>query len=209
MGPNLEGAPPEVRTSSLKFANYFYPRGDCWPGVRVVCLAGDCVRGQPLWGDGRSADSGSGSASGSEEDSSGSSRGGASSSAGGSSWDGHSAGAGAAEAAGGSPRLRLREQWGRLVRHLAFVDYRAACGDGCVVGDGVTPLATAQLPGAENLVLPGAWHAPQTRPAPGEMWYGDAGMVERWWHYLLVPGTAEAAAAAAQQGDTGAGLQLL
>lgn len=29
-------APPEVAGSSLKFANHYYPRGDCFQGVRVV-----------------------------------------------------------------------------------------------------------------------------------------------------------------------------
>ena len=42
------GAPPGVRGSSLQFANHFYPRGDCFPGVRVVCAVGRSVAGLPL-----------------------------------------------------------------------------------------------------------------------------------------------------------------
>ena len=42
--------PSAVRGSSLKFANHFYPRGDCFPGVRMTCAVGSSVRGRDIWG---------------------------------------------------------------------------------------------------------------------------------------------------------------
>lgn len=47
---SIEGGnvPPEVYGSSLKFANYFYPRGDAFPGVQVVCLVGNAIVGRDL-----------------------------------------------------------------------------------------------------------------------------------------------------------------
>lgn len=41
--------PPGItleRMSSLQFCNYFYPRGNEFEGVRVVCVAGDAIQGQ-------------------------------------------------------------------------------------------------------------------------------------------------------------------
>eukprot|EP00889_Picochlorum_renovo_P006199 jgi/Picre1/33229/NNA_008554.t1 len=41
--------PPSVRLekqSSLQFCNYFYPRGDEFEGVRIVCVAGDAIQGE-------------------------------------------------------------------------------------------------------------------------------------------------------------------
>jgi len=43
--------PPSVtleKQSSLQFCNYFYPQGNEFEGVRVVCVAGDAIRGEKL-----------------------------------------------------------------------------------------------------------------------------------------------------------------
>lgn len=61
---------------------------------------------------------------------------------------------------------------------------QSGCGAGNVDGDGVTPLCIAQLPGAEELRLPGVWHVPRR---DGQLWYGDAAVQERWLQYLQQP----------------------
>ena len=67
----------------------------------------------------------------------------------------------------------------------AGVSYAASCGscDG-VDGDGVTPLRSAMLIGAKELVLTGVTH----KPKPGETddaWYGAPRVVRRWAPELL------------------------
>mmetsp|Transcript_544 Transcript_544/g.956 ORF Transcript_544/g.956 Transcript_544/m.956 type:complete len:222 (-) Transcript_544:291-956(-) len=37
--------PETARMSSLRFANHCYPRGDCFPGTRVVCVAARTLQG--------------------------------------------------------------------------------------------------------------------------------------------------------------------
>lgn len=172
-GAGLAAAPPDVATSSLKFANWFYPRGDSFPGVRVVCLAGETVRGRALWpqgaaellavgggGGGVVGAAGGTGASASGAGSGGTGGGNAGPGGGGAS----SGGPGSTAAAGGGgaapglgPGGCVGARPGRVVQWLAYIDYKAACGRGDVVGDGVTPLQTAQLPGAENVVIRGAW----------------------------------------------------
>lgn len=61
---------------------------------------------------------------------------------------------------------------------------QSGCGRGDVDGDGVTPLCISQLPGADELLLPGVWHVPRGR---GQLWYGDAAVQERWLPYLREP----------------------
>jgi pimeloyl-ACP methyl ester carboxylesterase len=39
--------PPNARVSSLQYANYYYPRGDAFPGVKIVCIAGNAIYGKP------------------------------------------------------------------------------------------------------------------------------------------------------------------
>ena len=73
---------------------------------------------------------------------------------------------------------------------------QSGCGRGDVDGDGVTPLCISQLPGAEEVVLPGVWHSP--RRSPRELWYGDAPVQAQWQQYLLEP---QAAARAVSQGS--------
>lgn len=60
---------------------------------------------------------------------------------------------------------------------FADSSYKANCGrvEG-VKGDGVCPLETGALPGAQMVVLPGVWH----NPKPGHTWYGDEAAVAQW-----------------------------
>lgn len=75
--------------------------------------------------------------------------------------------AGAAVDGASSPRARKR--------------YERLVADGRVEGDGVVPVASALLPGAESLVLDDLLHG-RLYAGFGGRWYGsDRATVERWW----------------------------
>ncbi|KAF8060626.1 hypothetical protein HT031_004803 [Scenedesmus sp. PABB004] len=76
-----------------------------------------------------------------------------------------------------SGRLALSEAGNRLFVQSSYV---ANCGRVDVDGDGVCPVETALLPGAEALVLPGVFHD----AAKGRRWYGSADVVELWAGWL-------------------------
>jgi hypothetical protein len=74
-------------------------------------------------------------------------------------------------------KVTMKDKW------LAYEGYKSGCGDGAVAGDGVTPISIAHLPfAAENLVLPGVWHGPQS--SPERPWYGDEAILDTWVKYL-------------------------
>ena len=84
--------------------------------------------------------------------------------------------------ASGNARLRAPATFASVG---AGVSYAASCGscDG-VDGDGVTPLRSAMLRGATELVLEGVTHkAKPTKPTndeSGDAWYGAAPVVRQW-----------------------------
>ena len=83
------------------------------------------------------------------------------------------------EASGNAARLRAPAT---LASVGAGVSYAASCGscDG-VDGDGVTPLRSAMLRGATEIVLEGVTHkAKPTRDESGDAWYGAAPVVRTW-----------------------------
>ncbi|KAL4447616.1 hypothetical protein ABPG75_004835 [Micractinium tetrahymenae] len=167
-GASIDAAPPGVRGSSLQFANYFYPDAAALGGVRVVCACGDVIRGRPLWGPGSGA---SGSSNGSSTSTS-------------SSLSSSYPSAGSLDEGSNFGRGFQSRGGSRWDAYVAFESYKSGCGRGDVDGDGVTPLCIAQLPGAEELLLPGVWHIPRGR---GQVWYGDAAVQEQWLHYLREP----------------------
>jgi pimeloyl-ACP methyl ester carboxylesterase len=67
---------------------------------------------------------------------------------------------------------------------IAYEGYKSGCGDGAVPGDGVTPICIAHLPGAENIILPGVWHGPNS--GPERPWYGEDVVLDKWVKYLDV-----------------------
>lgn len=170
-GSNLVGAPPAVRGSSLKFTNYFYPSADSFPGVRVVSLVGKAISGRPLFGGGSDGSSSSSDSSGSISSSMSES-----SSVGFDSMDDI-----LWQPADASAAAAVLPSWRDA--YFAYESYKSGCGRGCVAGDGVTPLETAQLPGAQNVVVPGWWH--QKRSQRGQFWYGDPQAVAQWSRLLL------------------------
>ncbi|MBH8572584.1 triacylglycerol lipase [Nostocaceae cyanobacterium CENA369] len=70
---------------------------------------------------------------------------------------------------------RRRGSW------LAYSSYQLTCGTGNTWGDGITPIATAHLEGAENLVIEGVRHSPRS---PG-IWYGSPEPLKAWVRYLI------------------------
>jgi hypothetical protein len=66
---------------------------------------------------------------------------------------------------------------GSRAERFAYGSYRDLGGDGGVWGDGLIPVASALLQGAEAITLEGVSHF----PGFGEGWYGGAEAVRRWW----------------------------
>lgn len=60
----------------------------------------------------------------------------------------------------------------------AYKVYRDLCGEGAVWGDGIVPVQSALLAGAEQVVLPGVRHFSAT----GGTWYGSREIIPLWWH---------------------------
>lgn len=63
---------------------------------------------------------------------------------------------------------------------LAYSSYKLTCGQGNCWGDGITPIDSAHLKGAKNLVVEGASHSPRG----GRVWYGSASLIDTWSQYL-------------------------
>jgi triacylglycerol esterase/lipase EstA (alpha/beta hydrolase family) len=63
---------------------------------------------------------------------------------------------------------------------LAYSSYQLTCGKGESWGDGITPIESAHLDGAENLTLEGVRHSPRA----GGLWYGSPEIVPQWIDYL-------------------------
>lgn len=69
----------------------------------------------------------------------------------------------------------------RLQNWFARSSYELTCGQGNVWGDGITPIESALLAGAEQIVLADVFHSPR----PGRYWYGSPPVVQQWASYLL------------------------
>ncbi|BAZ06249.1 esterase/lipase family protein [Calothrix sp. NIES-3974] len=63
---------------------------------------------------------------------------------------------------------------------FAYSSYQQTCGNGATWGDGITPLCSAHLAGAENITVEGVLHSPRS---PG-IWYGSPEVVKKWVGYL-------------------------
>lgn len=63
---------------------------------------------------------------------------------------------------------------------FTYNSYQLTCGEGACWGDGITPVASAHLAEAENLVLESVYHSPK----PAISWYGSPQIVDQWVQYL-------------------------
>lgn len=68
----------------------------------------------------------------------------------------------------------------RFVRRL-YEEVHPAPDQPFVAGDGLVPVASALLPGAEHLVLDDAVHGPGVR----DPWYGQGAQLDAWWPRAL------------------------
>ncbi|BAT53330.1 hypothetical protein NOS3756_22900 [Nostoc sp. NIES-3756] len=69
---------------------------------------------------------------------------------------------------------RRRGSW------LAYSSYQQTCGLGNTWGDGITPVTSAHLAGAENLTIEGVKHSPRSHG----IWYGSPEVLASWVEYL-------------------------
>lgn len=67
------------------------------------------------------------------------------------------------------------------VKGFAYNSYKAVCGDGNAIGDGVVPLEASHLDGAEQLTLENCFHSIN---APEE-WYGSDNFIDQWHKVVL------------------------
>lgn len=75
-------------------------------------------------------------------------------------------------------RCMLGDPAGTWKERRAYRSYVFFCGQGDSWGDGVVPLASAGLDGAESVILPQVSHSKKY----GGAWYGSSGeVVRRWW----------------------------
>ena len=78
-----------------------------------------------------------------------------------------------------------------IFRNLAFLSYFALSGDGKSVGDGIIPIATANLEGSNVLILDKDVVHSNYLPTPfrsiqvsNVLWYGSKGVLDKWVSYL-------------------------
>ena len=62
---------------------------------------------------------------------------------------------------------------------IAYNSYQLTCGTGRTWGDGITPVMSAHLQGANNLTLEGVHHSPRAG-----RWYGSPEVVREWAQFL-------------------------
>ena len=71
------------------------------------------------------------------------------------------------------------------VSFLVGQGYKQVCGSAAAWGDGITPVQTAHLDGADNVTLEGVFHTPlgssDSRP-----WYGTPKVLDQWVDKLRV-----------------------
>lgn len=74
---------------------------------------------------------------------------------------------------------------------LAFGSYLALAGEGSVPGDGIIPIVTSQLEGAEQVTIEGECRHSNFVPSPiGKsvkvpvQWYGSQGVIQQWASFL-------------------------
>lgn len=62
---------------------------------------------------------------------------------------------------------------------LAYSSYELTIGQGDVWGDGIIPIESAYLDGAQNMAIDGVYHSPRSAK-----WYGSQDVVDIWAEYL-------------------------
>jgi hypothetical protein len=70
---------------------------------------------------------------------------------------------------------------GSIRQRMAYRFYQHVNGSGDIWGDGLVPVESALLEGAQHLVLDGVSHAPEFSKA----WYGTPAVIAQWWPACL------------------------
>eukprot|EP00814_Leptocylindrus_danicus_P004598 CAMPEP_0116014820 /NCGR_PEP_ID=MMETSP0321-20121206/6479_1 /TAXON_ID=163516 /ORGANISM="Leptocylindrus danicus var. danicus, Strain B650" /LENGTH=263 /DNA_ID=CAMNT_0003484493 /DNA_START=346 /DNA_END=1137 /DNA_ORIENTATION=+ len=81
----------------------------------------------------------------------------------------------------GEEQMRESMMEPTTVNGFAYNSYKAVCGDGNAIGDGVVPLEASHLDGAEQLTLENCFHSIN---APEE-WYGADRFIDQWHKVVL------------------------
>jgi pimeloyl-ACP methyl ester carboxylesterase len=68
----------------------------------------------------------------------------------------------------------------RLGQWFTYQSYQLTCGQGRCWGDGITPIASAHLDGAKNLILESAQHSPRPQTNKKHQWYGSPEILAQW-----------------------------
>jgi len=71
-------------------------------------------------------------------------------------------------------------QKGNFWQNFTYSSYEMTIGCGTCWGDGITPVESAHLEGAENITLEGILHSPRG----GRNWYGSPEAINIWSSYL-------------------------
>ncbi|MCG8342689.1 MAG: alpha/beta hydrolase [Chlorobiales bacterium] len=67
-----------------------------------------------------------------------------------------------------------------LVERMCYMFYKNVSGEGNVAGDGIVPVKSCFLKGAENVTISGIEHL----PTPHTTWYGTVEGIEQWIQWL-------------------------
>ena len=78
---------------------------------------------------------------------------------------------------------RWDDESAKMGRKLLGQSYKMVHGESDVVGDGITPVPTAHLPGALNIELKGVYHSP-LGASDARPWYGTDSILDQWIVHL-------------------------
>lgn len=73
---------------------------------------------------------------------------------------------------------------GNAPNFLVGQGYKQVCGASGAWGDGITPVATAHMEGADNVVLEGVFHTP-LGSSDARPWYGTPAVLDQWVERLI------------------------
>jgi len=69
------------------------------------------------------------------------------------------------------------DEQGSMGQRWSYRFYKQICGEGLAWGDGLVPMSSALLQGAQGIVLDGVSHY----AGFGAEWYGSEHIISRWW----------------------------
>jgi hypothetical protein len=64
---------------------------------------------------------------------------------------------------------------------FAYNSYKAVCGNGTMIGDGVVPLCSAHLQNAIQITIPNIYHSINVP----DQWYGTETVIDEWYNVMM------------------------